>query len=319
MASLVPVILLVAAFGGGLLFVLVRSFSSDGSMKDRMQTYAALPEVDPAHARARQRSRLDRARLRLNSMLSMLNSDELNLQLTRANWRMTVTEFVLIRLALTVAGLLVGWIAFSSVLSGAGLALITYFAPGIVLRRRISRRQIGFERQLIDILVLITGAVRAGFSLLQAVEVVMKEMKPPASEEFKRVLRETGLGLPVPEALRNLAARTENDDFDLMVTAVEIQYQVGGNLATMLSAVTDTIRERVRLFGEVRVLTTQQRYTAYLLSLLPFFIGGMMFIMNPEYMMRIFEPGPILVIPVGALIGIILGHISIKRIARIEV
>jgi tight adherence protein B len=313
------VILLVAAFGGGLLFVLVRSFSSDGSMKDRMQTYAALPEVDPAHARARQRSRLDRARLRLNSMLSMLNSDELNLQLTRANWRMTVTEFVLIRLALTVAGLLVGWIAFSSVLSGAGLALITYFAPGIVLRRRISRRQIGFERQLIDILVLITGAVRAGFSLLQAVEVVMKEMKPPASEEFKRVLRETGLGLPVPEALRNLAARTENDDFDLMVTAVEIQYQVGGNLATMLSAVTDTIRERVRLFGEVRVLTTQQRYTAYLLSLLPFFIGGMMFIMNPEYMMRIFEPGPILVIPVGALIGIILGHISIKRIARIEV
>jgi tight adherence protein B len=100
---------------------------------------------------------------------------------------------------------------------------------------------------------------------------------------------------------------------------VEIQYQVGGNLATMLSAVTDTIRERVRLFGEVRVLTTQQRYTAYLLSLLPFFIGGMMLIMNPEYMMRIFEPGPILVIPVGALIGIILGHISIKRIARIEV
>src|SRR3972149_11415990 len=144
-------------------------------------------------------------------------------------------------------------------------------------------------------------------------------MKPPASEEFRRVLRETGLGVARPKALRNRAARMGNDDVDLVVTAVEIQYQVGGNLTTMLSAVTETIRERVRLLGEVRVLTTQQRYTGYLLSVLPFFIGAMLFIMNPTYMMRLFEPGPILCIPIGALLGIVLGHLSIQRIARIEV
>jgi len=171
----------------------------------------------------------------------------------------------------------------------------------------------------VDLLVLISGAVRAGFSLLQSIEVVVKEMKPPVSEEFRRVMRETGLGVSLPEALRNLAARMENGDLNLVITAIEIQYQVGGNLATMLSAVTETIRERVRLFGEVRVLTTQQRYTGYLLSVLPFFIGAMMFILNPEYMRRLFEPGPLLCIPIGALIGILLGHIVIRRIARIEV
>jgi tight adherence protein B len=111
----------------------------------------------------------------------------------------------------------------------------------------------------------------------------------------------------------------ENDDLDLAVTAIEIQYQVGGNLATMLSVVSETIRERVQLFGEVRVLTTQQRYTGYLLSVLPFFFGGLLFIMNPEYIGRLFEPGPVLCIPIGAILGIILGHFVIRRIARIEV
>jgi tight adherence protein B len=110
-----------------------------------------------------------------------------------------------------------------------------------------------------------------------------------------------------------------NADLDLMVTSIEIHYRVGGNLATMLTAVTETIRERTRLFGEVRVITTQQRYTGYLLSVLPFIVGALMFMMNPEYMKRLFTPGPLLCIPIGAIAGIILGHFVIQRIARIEV
>jgi tight adherence protein B len=237
----------------------------------------------------------------------------------QANWRMTVSEFLLIRLGVTFGGLAIGWLTTGSLLPGLGLAMIAYLMPGLALRRKIGKRQVGFEKQLIDVLVLLNGSVRAGFSLLQAIEVVVREMKPPASEEFKRVLRETGLGVAMPKALRNLAARMANSDLDLVVTAIEIQYQVGGNLATMLAAVTDTIRERVRLFGEVRVLTTQQRYTGYLLSILPFFIGSMLFILNPDYMSRLFEPGPILCIPIGALIGILLGHIVIRRISKIDV
>lgn len=302
---------------GIVLFASTRFLGGDGSLQQRVQAYAALPK--PTLQGGRRRSRLSHLRIRLNAMLSALNSEKLALQLMQANWRMTVTEFVLIRFSLTIGGLTIGWLTTGSVLPGLGLVVIAYLAPGLVLQRKIGKRQIGFERQLVDVLVLVTGAVRAGFSLLQAIEVVVREMRPPASEEFKRVLRETGLGVALPKALRNLAARMENDDLDLVVTAVEIQYQVGGNLATMLTAVTDTIRERVRLFGEVRVLTTQQRYTGYLLSVLPFFIGAMMFIMNPEYMSRLFEPGPILCIPIGALFGIVMGHIVIRRIAQIEV
>lgn len=316
---------LILILGGGavllgagiVLFASVRLLAGDGSLQQRLQVYAALPR--PIAQGGRRRSGLSRLRIRLNSMLSALNSEKLALQLMQANWRMTVTEFVLIRFSVTFGGLAIGWLTTGSVLPGLGLAVIAYLVPGLLLQRKIGKRQIGFERQLIDVLVLVTGAVRAGFSLLQAIEVVVREMSPPASEEFKRVLRETGLGVALPKALRNLAARMENDDLDLVVTAIEIQYQVGGNLATMLSAVTETIRERVRLFGEVRVLTTQQRYTGYLLSVLPLFIGAMLFILNPEYMSRLFEPGPILCIPIGALVGIVMGHIVIRRIAQIEI
>ncbi len=311
---------------GGILFLIMLAvallastvfLARGGSQKQRIQLYAAVPEI--AAVGNRRRSTVSRLRVRLNTVLSILNSDSMGLQLMQANWRMTVTEFVAVRLSLTIGTFLFAWLTTGSVLPGLGLAIIAYLVPSLVLRRKIGMRQIGFEKQIIDVLVLVTGSVKAGFSLLQAIEVVVREMKAPASEEYGRVLRETGLGVPLPRALRNLAARMENEDLDLAVTAIEIQYEVGGNLATMLSVVTETIRSRVRLFGEVRVLTTQQRYTGYLLSVLPFFIAGILFIMNPEYMSRLFVPGPTLCIPAGALVGILLGHIAIRRIARIEV
>lgn len=302
---------------GGALLASTVFFARGGSEKQRLQVYATLPEK--AAVGNLRRSTVSRLRLRLNTILSVLNSDSVSLQLMQANWRITVTEFVAIRLSLTAGIFLFVWLITGLVLPGLGLAIIAYLVPSLVLRRKIGKRQIGFEKQIIDVLVLLTGAVRAGFSLLQATEVVVSQMRPPASEEFGRVLRETGLGVPLPRALHNLAARMENEDLDLAVTAIEIQYVVGGNLATMLSVVTETIRARVRLFGEVRVLTTQQRYTGYMLSVLPFFIAGILFVMNPEYMSRLFVPGPTLCIPAGALMGILLGHMAIRRIARIEV
>lgn len=309
---------LVLLLGGVLVLLAISNFLSGGEAeKQRLIDFAALPVLTPETDR--RRSRLTRLRMQLNTLLSGADSRKLDLQLMQANWHLTTMEFLLIRVSLTAGSFLLGWLGTRSLLPGLGLAVIAYLVPSLALRRKIGKRQIGFEKQLIDVLVLLTGAVRSGFSLLQAIEVVAREIKPPASEEFRRVLREIGLGVPLPQALRNLAARMENDDLDLAVTAVEIQYQVGGNLATMLSAVTDTVRERVRLFGEVRVQTAQQRYTGYLLSMLPFFMGGLLFIMNPEYIGALFEPGPILCIPLGALAGIVLGHIAIRRIARIEV
>ena len=132
------------------------------------------------------------------------------------------------------------------------------------------------------------------------------------------MLREVGLGRSASQALGELAHRMQNKDLNLLVTAINIQYQVGGNMTTMLESVTETIRERIRLFGEVRVLTTQQRITSYVLALLPFFVAGIMFLINPEYMKRLFDPS-IRCIPIGALFGIILGFIVVQRIARIDI
>ena len=199
------------------------------------------------------------------------------------------------------------------------MALLSYILPGFFLQRAIIGRRNQFERQLVDVLVLMTGAVRAGYSILQALDVVVEEMKPPASDEFRRVRREIGLGIPLAQALTNLTNRMENDDLYLVVTAIKINTQVGGNMATMLEAVTHTIRERIALFAEIRALTSQQRYASYALTLLPFIVAGLLFILNPEYISRIFEPGPILCIPFGALILVLIGNIWIRRMTKIEV
>ena len=251
-------------------------------------------------------------------MLSILDSEELNIELLSANWPLTVTEFILIRVGGVLTGFLLGWRLFDSLAPGLALAIVAYILPGYFLRRSIHRRRRKFEQQLVDILVLVNGAVRAGFSLLQAVEVVEQEMKAPASEEFGRVRREITLGLSLQQALQNLAMRMQNEDLNLVVTAININYQVGGNLSTMLESVTETIRDRIHLFSEVRVITTQQRYTAYLLTLLPFFVAAFMMFLSPDYLSTIFQPG-YYCIPIGAIMGIVLGNFTIRRIVRIEV
>jgi tight adherence protein B len=312
---------LIAILGlGTVVFFLLRSGGSGGEMQERIAVYATVPEYMLQQSSSRTNPRIFRLRRRLNSMLSVLGTDDLNMQLMRADWKITSTEYILIRLGVMLVGLVVGWLIFGSLLSGLAMAILANLFPGILLRRSASRRQIKFESQLVDVLVLITGAVKTGFSLLQALEVVEREMQPPASDEFRRVHTEIGLGLSLSQALDNLSARMQNQDLDLVVTAVKIHDQVGGNLSTMLDAVTETVRERDRLFREARVITTQQRYTSYLISLLPIAIGLLIFMLNPDYMMQMFTSGLYyLMIPILAVIGVIAGHFVLQRITKIEV
>jgi tight adherence protein B len=132
------------------------------------------------------------------------------------------------------------------------------------------------------------------------------------------VRHELGLGLSLSQALNNLVARMENDDLYLVVTAININSQVGGNIVTMLEAVTSTIRDRMRLFAEVRVLTAQQRFGSYLLTFLPVGMAAAMFFLNPDYMMRLFDP-QILCIPIAAVIMVVLGNLMVRRLGKIEV
>jgi tight adherence protein B len=313
----IVVIILIAY--GLVIYGLRDVFFAGQDIGSRLATYVTLPdESSSIQAGKRRRAGLVRIRLRMNNMLSGLASEKLNLQLISANWPITETEFVLIRIIGTILAFILGMLVSRMVVSGIGLAVIVFFVPDLLLKRAISQRQMNFGKQLVDVLILMTGAVRAGYSLPQAIEVVSKELKPPASDEFRRVRHEIGLGLSLSQALTNLVARMENDDLYLAVTAININSQVGGNIVTMLEAVTETIRERVRLFSEVRVLTAQQRFGSYVLTFLPIAMAAAMFFINPEYMMRLFEP-QILCIPIGAVIMVIAGNFAVRRLAKIEV
>jgi len=298
---------------------LVTNLLAAGEVTERLGSYAVIPEAKLTHDYKPQRQRFTRMRARLNNVLAIFASEKLNTQLLSANWPITETEFILIRFWLMVAGLVIGWLLLDTPISGIGLAAIAYIAPGIYLNQSIYRRQVQFEKQLIDVLVLLTGAVRAGYSLQQSLDFIVKEVKPPANEEFRRVQYETNLGLPISQALSNLTIRMQNDDLYLLVTAININAQVGGNLVTMLKSVTDTIRERVRLFGEIRALTAQQRFNSYLLTLMPFILAGILFVLNPSFISRLFRPDIWLCFPIGAVISVIMGNIIIRRMAKIEV
>jgi tight adherence protein B len=315
-ASIVFIILIAY---GLVIFGLRDVFFAGQDIGSRLANYVTLPDETSLNLEGqKRRSGLIRWRLRLNNMLSGLASEKLNLQLISANWPITETEYVIIRFSGVILAFGLGWLITKMLVSGLGLAVIVFFIPDLLLRRTMSQRRLNFGKQLVDVLILITGAVRAGYSLPQAIEVVSKEMKAPVSEEFRRVRHEIGLGLSLSQALNNLVARMENDDLYLVVTAININSQVGGNIVTMLEAVTSTIRERIRLFSEARVLTAQQRFGSYVLTFMPVGMAAAMFFLNPNYMMRLFEP-QILCIPIGAVIMVILGNFAVRRLAKIEV
>lgn len=320
--TLLPLLIALVATGVALLFVIVivlRLLSSETQVNERLNVYAELPVAGPRRQVSRRMTQIARLRYTVNNMLISIAPESLSMQIASANWQITETEFLLIRLLAMAAGFFGGWWLSDMLLPGFGLAAILYIIPGVFLQWSIRRRQEAFERQMVDILVLMTGAVRAGYSLVQSLEVVVRELKAPASEEFARVLREISLGLPVNQALLNLTDRMQNDDLYLTVTAININLQVGGNMASMLDAVAETIRDRIRLFAEVRMLTSQQRFNSYLLTLLPFGVGAAMFMLNPDYIGRLFEPTVFLCIPIGAVINMVIGNIIIRRLAQIEI
>ncbi|NPA91318.1 MAG: secretion system protein F [Chloroflexi bacterium] len=254
----------------------------------------------------------------LHRLEQLALSQRLNDQLDRARVNMTGGEWLALWGGLTVGGFVVGWLLSRSLMAAVGLALLGLLIPPRWLASRIQKRHQEFQDQLTDVLRLITNALQAGHGLLQAIQVVAEEMPPPAGEEFSRVLQEMSLGYPLVQALRRLAERVESDDMDMVVTAIEIHSEVGGTLSEILSTVSNTIEERVRLQGELRTLTAQQRISGYVISAMPFVLAVILSLLNPEYMRGLFTPGWIW-LPALGLFMILLGNAIIQRMMRIDV
>jgi tight adherence protein B len=190
------------------------------------------------------------------------------------------------------------------------------------LKSQQNKRLIKFDQQLPDMLNLMVNGLRAGFSTMQAMEAVSKELPPPISDEFRRVIQEMHLCVSMEKALENLLIRIPSDDLDLTITAINVQREVGGNLAEILDSISYTIRERIRIKGEIRVLTTQVMYSGRFLSMLPLFVIGILYLLNREYIMEFFEPesgicGIIALVVAGLLI--IAGYVAMNKLGDIEV
>ncbi len=239
--------------------------------------------------------------------------------LARANVKLTVVEFMVIKLALLLVPFALLWFATGQPIGGLFIGLVCFFVPDLWLRQREVKRRNDFAAQLPDTLALIVSGLRAGFSLQQSLLNVAKEAPEPTADEFMRLGQEVQLGVPLHEALDGLVRRIKSPDLDLIVSVFKIHSRVGGNLSAVLETVGSTIRERVRLRREIQVITAQQRYGSYVLGALPPILGLIITTLNPDYMLEMFQWNVFLCIPIGALVMTILGFLVIRKIVDIKI
>ncbi|MCK4898477.1 MAG: type II secretion system F family protein [Anaerolineales bacterium] len=217
--------------------------------------------------------------------------DGLSKELARADLKLRAGEYILLMLFTgAFAGLIAWYVGGRSMLFSAIGVLVGINLPRIYVRRQQAQRLVNFNNQLADMLNLMVNGLRAGYSTMQALEAISKELPPPISSEFLRVVQEMQLGIPIDQALNNLLRRIPSDDLELVITAINVQREVGGNLAVILEIISHTIRERVRVKGEIKVLTSQVMYSGRFLAIMPLLIIAALYLMNKPYMMEFINP-----------------------------
>ena len=244
---------------------------------------------------------------------------KLDLKLKQAGIQTSGAEFtIIIFIAMLAAGLLAYMLTIDNLVAltiGVSLPMIICF----LIQVRIRKRKNSFTEQLGDCLITIANALRAGYSFQQAMDVIAKEMESPIGQEFSRASTDIRMGMPVENALLQMDKRIGSTDFSLVITAVLIQREVGGNLAQILDTISDTIMERIRMKREINALTAQGRLSAIILVLLPIGMGFFTYTVNPEKMQLLFtEPTGQMAIAASIVMDII-GFLIIRRIVDIEI
>jgi tight adherence protein B len=311
--------------GGGIVLVLlivgvVLTSKSDRTMvEDRLGKY--LEEEKPAGSREAGSSALTDWVNRSVEKSSV--GERIARDLARADLKLKPGEYVALYVITMLGGALIAFLAGgrSPVSALIGLVLGA-MVPGWYVNSQKGKRLVKFNDQLPDMLNLMVNGLRAGYSTMQAMEAVSKEMPAPICDEFRRVIQEMQLGISMEKALANLLRRIPSEDLDFVITAINVQREVGGNLAEILDVITYTIRERIRIKGEIRVLTSQVMYSGKLLALMPIALVVILWFINQDYMMNFFAPKT-RVCGIGALVLagflILIGYFAMTRIAKIEV
>ena len=248
--------------------------------------------------------------------------NNLSRDLARADLKLRPAEYIAVMVITIIVSGVIGFIISSSLIFAFIGMGVGAFLPRMYVKRQEKNRLKKFDNQLSDMLNLMVNGLRAGFSTLQAMEAVSRELPPPINDEFHRVVQEMQLGIMMEDALDHLLRRINSEDLDLVITAINVQREVGGNLAEILDSISFTIRERVRIKGEIQALTAQGRATAWVISAMPIALTALLFLINRSYIMQFFNPEtrscgiPIIVL---AAVMIITGFIATQKIVDIDI
>lgn len=252
---------------------------------------------------------------------SSSRGDRIARELARADLKFKVVEYYALVFMSTVAVAALAYVIQQQIASLAIGGVIGFFIPRFYVKAQQTSRLNKFNDQLADMLNLMVNGLRAGYSVMQALEAVSRELPAPISDEFRRVVQEMQIGIPMEKALENLLRRIPSEDLDFVVTAVNVQREVGGNLAEILDTISFTIRERVRIKGEIRIMTAQVRTSGAVLSLIPVFLAVALWFISPDYISSFFDNGPFCGwLSVVTIVGMIVaGYFVMQKIADIEV
>ncbi len=244
-------------------------------------------------------------------------------QLERSGLSLKLHEYVALRV-------LVALIAFVVVLAvgnghalafllGIGAGIVGYMLPAFYVNMRITRQLHKFNDQLADMLTMVSNSLRAGFGLLQGIDLAAEQSQPPMSTELRHLLRDTRMGASIETALESMGERVGSYDMDIVVTAILIQRSVGSNLSEVLDTVAHTIRERARIQGEINTLTAQKKLSGLIIGLMPPAFVVMMLLVSFEYMSALFTDPLGRLLLIVAIVLDIVGILIIKRIVSVDI
>jgi len=300
--------------------VVVSSTSENALVEQRLDQYFETGNVQNEEERKAQRAALTEWVSRRVEKTSF--GDRIARELARADLKFKVGEYMaLIVISMVVGGAFTWFIGNRHPVSLLFGLIAGAFAPRFYVVRQKRVRLQKFNDQLADMLNLMVNGLRAGYSTMQAMESISKEMPSPICDEFRRVVQEMQIGITMEAAMDNLLRRIPSEDLDFVITSINVQREVGGNLSEILDTISFTIRERVRIKGEIRVMTSQVRTSGTVLSLIPVFLTIILWFLNPDYLLSVTDGGPMCTTAIICLIiGLIgSGYFVMMRIADIEV
>lgn len=288
-------------------------------VEERLETFADVEALKPAEEFVRDESKSFLTEQLNKAVAGRGFAANIATELARADLKITVGEYLALLVIAVIVGGALGFLIFRNPIFAVAGGVGGFFAPRFYLSIAQGQRLTKFNNQLGDTLNLMVNGLRAGYSVLQAMEAVSREMPAPMSVEFGRVVREVQLGLTVEQSLDNMLRRVTSEDMDMVVTAINVQREVGGNLGEILEVISHTIRERVRIKGEVKTLTAQGMMTGYVISGVPVVLFLLIFVINRPYAVRLFEFPCGVGMLVCGIILIVSGFTIMMKIVQIEV